>query len=250
MTIGLTVRRLQQILYPRLLGKPLFPHFNNETLEWMNYAFASPESGFPVQKQYSCHYALERLPAESPILEIGVFAGRSTNFLIYLKERLNLSNRVITTDPWRFGTEKQITRNVTMEDYQNYIKGQFIRSMRFWHEGALPESFDLDSDEFFSQWTMNRRLKTLFSEDTRLGGEISFCYLDGDHSYEQVKKDFTNIDKILQVQGFIYFDDSDRYHLDAGILTNGCYDVVCDALKTKRYIVAINNPNYLLQKVG
>ena len=110
MTIGLTVRRLRQILYPRMLGKPLFPRFNNETLEWMNYAFASPENGFPVQKQYSCRYALERLPADSPILEIGVFAGRSTNFLIYLKESLNLSNRVITTDPWRFGTGKQLTR--------------------------------------------------------------------------------------------------------------------------------------------
>ena len=216
MKIGLTARRLQQILYPRIFGKPLFPRFNNETLEWMNYAFASPENGFPVQKQYSCRYALERLPTELPILEIGVFAGRSTNFLIYLKERLNLSNRVITTDPWRFGTEKQVTQNVTMEDYQNHIKEQFIRSMRFWHEDDLPESFDLHSDEFFSRWTMSRKLKSLFSNELQLGGEISFCYLDGDHSYEQVKKDFININKILQIHGFIYFDDSDRYHLDAG----------------------------------
>ena len=137
-----------------------------------------------------------------------------------------------------------------MKDYQNYIKEQFIRSMQFWHPDALPESFELDSDEFFSMWTLNRRLNTLFSKETRLGGEISFCYLDGDHSYEQVKKDFINIDKILQIQGFIYIDDSDRYHLDAGKIMNGCYDVVCYALKTKRYIVAINNPNYLLQKVG
>ncbi len=250
MKIGLIVRTLRQFLYPRVFAKPLFPRFNDEVLEWMNYAFASPENGFPVQNQYSCRYALERLPSALPILEIGVFSGRSTNFLIYLKESLKLSNRVITTDPWRFGTNKQVAKNVTMKDYQNYIKEQFIRNIRFWHEDALPDSFDLDSDEFFSKWAMNGKLKTLFSKESQLGGEISFCYLDGDHSYEQVKKDFINIDRILQIQGFIYFDDSDQYHLDAGNVTNGCYDVVCDALKTKRYVTAINNPNYLLQKVG
>jgi hypothetical protein len=250
MKIGMVVRRLRQIVHPRIFGKPLFPYYNNETLEWMNYSFASPENGFPLRKQYSCRYALERLPSEAPIIEIGVFSGRSTNFLIYLQESLNLSNRLITTDPWRFGSDKRLNINVTMEDYQNQIKEQFIRNMSFWHQDSLPESFDMNSDNFFSKWTTDSELGTLFSKTSKLGGEISFCYLDGDHSYEQVKKDFTNIDKILQAQGFIFFDDSDRYHLDAGKMANGCYKLVCEILKTKRYVVAIKNPNYLLQKVG
>jgi len=93
-------------------------------------------------------------------------------------------------------------------------------------------------------------MKTLFGEDVTLGGKITFCYLDGDHSYDQVKKDYLNIDKILDTGGFIYFDDSDELHRDAGVVKNGCFEVVCEAINTSHYQVALKYPNYLLQKIG
>lgn len=168
---------------------------------------------------------------------------------MHLKQSRGLKNRLITTDPWKFGTEEPITDNVSINDYQNFIKEQFIRNIRFWHPEQLPDSFDLKSDDFFSRWNNNERLNTLFNQPSQLGGTISFCYLDGDHSKAQVKKDFEHVDAILEANGFIYFDDSDKYHLDAGKIRNGCYDIVQEALASGRYEVALQNPNYLLKKI-
>ena len=40
------------------------------------------------------------------------------------------------------------------------------------------------------------------------GGSISFGYIDGNHTYEQSKKDFENVHRFLEPGGFIVFDDS------------------------------------------
>ena len=64
-----------------------------------------------------------------------------------------------------------------------------------------------------------------------------------------MKKYFDNIDKILEVGGHIYFDDSDRMHRDGGEVVNGCFIVVKQALKSGRYKQVLRNPNFLLRKV-
>ena len=76
-----------------------------------------------------------------------------------------------------------------------------------------------------------------------LGGPASFCYIDGDHSYQSCKEDFENSDEIMTPGGFILFDDS----ADKGI-HEGVNKVAKEALQSGRYRQLIKNPNYLLQK--
>ena len=47
-----------------------------------------------------------------------------------------------------------------------------------------------------------------FGRDVTFGGSISFAYIDGNHTYEQSKKDFENVHRFLEPGGFIVFDDS------------------------------------------
>src|SRR4051812_33419942 len=45
-------------------------------------------------------FALSHLPSTNPIVEIGVFAGLSTNILGYYKQRHGVSNRLFNCDRW------------------------------------------------------------------------------------------------------------------------------------------------------
>ncbi|WP_366512821.1 class I SAM-dependent methyltransferase [Kordia sp.] len=72
---------------------------------------------------------------------------------------------------------------------------------------------------------------------------MSFAYIDGDHSYEQTKKDFENVDSKLKVNGFILLDDS------ADHLNFGSSDFIKDIKKNDNYKIIDSNPNYLIQKV-
>ena len=75
-----------------------------------------------------------------------------------------------------------------------------------------------------------------------LGGSISFAYIDGDHSYQQSKRDFENVDRYLEVGGFIVFDDSEDY--------SGCGSArtAQEASTWNSYELVAKNPNYCLRK--
>jgi hypothetical protein len=48
----------------------------------------------------------------------------------------------------------------------------------------------------------------VFGRNVVLGGSLSFCYIDGNHTYGFAKRDFENKDRFLAPGGFIFFDDS------------------------------------------
>ncbi len=76
-----------------------------------------------------------------------------------------------------------------------------------------------------------------------LGGAVSFCYIDGDHSYQSCKEDFENSDEFLTAGGLLLFDDS----ADKGIWGN-VHKVVKEVQQSGRYELIIKNPNYLFRK--
>src|SRR5580765_523345 len=47
-------------------------------------------------------YALSHLPSNNPLIEIGVFAGLSTNLIAYYKRRHGVRNRLFNCDRWQF----------------------------------------------------------------------------------------------------------------------------------------------------
>ncbi len=250
--INILFRFLLNLFYKVFLFRKRFEKYPAEEFCWINYSHSSPESKFPYEKQYAVDFALKNLQSDAPILEIGAFAGRSTSFLGSLIKKYNKKNNLIVIDPWLTCPDEPLIgpKKKSPFDYRAYIKEQYLNNIKFWFEEDLPITFQLDSNSFFDEWKRKLIKKDLFNNEFKMGGDICFCYLDGDHSYDQVKKDFQNIDSILQKGGFIYFDDSDRLHKDGGEVVNGCYKVVKEVIKSKRYVVALRNPNYLLKKIS
>lgn len=72
----------------------------------------------------------------------------------------------------------------------------------------LPYAIEKLSDDFFTTWRRAEEVTDVFGRTVRLGGPISFCYIDDNHTYEAVKRDFQNCDEFLERGGFVLFDDS------------------------------------------
>ena len=109
---------------------------------------------------------------------------------------------------------------------------------------ANAHTVELTSDEFFAAWAAGRSTRDVFGRPTALGGPIAFAYVDGNHAYEFARRDFENVDRFLQVGGFVLFDDSaDGSHWEVT-------RVVAEVKRMANYRVVAKNPNYLFQRVG
>jgi len=98
-------------------------------------------------------------------------------------------------------------------------------------------------NDFFARWKQGETTTDLFGAAVKLGGPIAFCYLDGDHTYKQVRRDFENADAHLEPRGFLLFDDSadDCTH-------TGSRAVAREAAASGKYNVIAKNPHWFLQK--
>jgi len=218
--------------------------FWSEYLSWLTFANA----GMLERGNVWCmDYALRNLPSEAPILEIGSFCGLSANVITYLKEKHNVKNPLITCDKWIFeGAESGRllgdSQCVTHAQYKDFVKETFLRNVQMFSRNDLPFAIELFSDEFFSAWAASEKRQDVFGRQVKLGGLISFCYIDGNHSYTSAKRDFENCDRFLEKGGFILFDDSAD-----GSKWEVC-KVVQEVAATKRYDLIAKNPNYFFQK--
>lgn len=193
-------------------------------------------------------HALRYLPTSDPIIEIGSFAGLSTNLLTYYKRRHSIASAIFTCDRWDFeGARRGQTigeGGITFDAYREFVRESFLRNVRFFSGHDLPHTVELDSDEFFEAWRAKACVTDVFGRPARLGGSISFAYIDGAHKYECARRDFENVDCHLVPGGFILFDDS----------ADGSGWEVCrlmDELRSHhRYSVVMQNPNYLFVKQG
>jgi hypothetical protein len=71
---------------------------------------------------------------------------------------------------------------------------------------------------------------------------LSFCYIDGNHSYDVATRDFLNTDRFLTPGGFIIFDDSAD-----GSEWEVC-KVIQEVIESGSYDLLAKNPNYFFQK--
>jgi hypothetical protein len=191
---------------------------------------------------YCFDYALRRLPSESPILEVGSFCGLSTNVLTYYKKRLGLRQRLITCDDWRFERAMVGELPVDREAYAAFVKESYRRGIERFSSWDLPYSVHATSDDFFVAWREGRMVRDLFDREIRLGGPISFAYVDANHDYEYVERDFRNLDAWLEPGGFVLFDDS----FDGSGW--GVAALMPEVLAHPRYELVARNPNYLFRK--
>lgn len=200
-------------------------------------------------------HAIQHLPVEGHVLEIGSYGGLSTNLIIYLLDKYKKTNLLFTCDAWIYegyhDHEKNSTDNhidgrpdILRDDYSTYIKAAFINAAQFLSPHRLPYSFHARSEAFFKEWKNNQTGTDIFGREIKLGGPISFAYIDGGHSYEVAWHDFTNVTEYLVKDGFILLDDS------ADGSKFGSAKMMHAIKKDKRFKVVDKNPNYLIQKIS
>lgn len=195
---------------------------------------------------YSFDYAIQHLPSEAPIIEIGSFCGLSTNLLTYYKGKNRKNNPLITCDKWHFegAQNDRSIGNSTIGhlEYRSFVRDTYMRNVRFFSGHDLPSTIEMTSDDFFAAWRDSRKTSDIFGRGIQLGGPISFCYIDGNHSYEYIKRDFENCNEFLEEGGFILFDDSQD-----GSDWDVCR-IITEIRASKKYDMVIKNPNYLFIK--
>lgn len=220
-----------------------FVEITDDYLKWLRFANAGMlDNGNP----YLIDIAMKQLPSTAPILEIGTFCGLSTNVLSHYKRKYGLQNRLLTCDKWSFPNDAGQSTHVSgtpilFSDYRAFVRESYIRNARMFSGDDLPGTIELTSDEFFEAWRAKRQPRDVFGRSTALGGPLSFCYIDGDHSYEGAKKDFVNCDEFLEVGGFLLFDDSAN-------ATFGVRDLMPEIMSSGRYELCAANPHHLFRK--
>lgn len=237
------LRKVARIIDPGT-GQPI--DISDEYVTWLCFANA----GMLHRGNLHCiAHAMQHLPSSAPIIEIGAFCGLSTNLLCYYKRIQGCQNAVVNCDPWEFertgASAGPCLPNsaLTFEAYRNFVKNTYLRNMEMFSSDNLPFTVEETSDRFFEAWRKKETRRDVFGRDIQLGGVISFCFVDGNHSYEFVKRDFQNCDEFLEPGGYILFDDSAE-----GFGFEGVTRVVREALDTRKYVVELQNPHYLLRK--
>ncbi len=205
-----------------------------------------------VGNPYLIDYALKNMPNNGCVVEIGSYGGLSTSLILHLLKKNNRTEKLFNCDPWIYGGVKDTytescmidgSDTITCSSFAEYMKNNFMRSMKFLNAENLPHSFHLTSDAFFEKYEQKIKIKDLFERDIQLGDPISFAYIDGDHSYEYAKRDFENVNKHLVKSGFVLFDDSiDGSHFGSALFMK-------EMKKNKNYKFVSKNPNYLFQKI-
>ena len=218
---------------------------DNEYLKWLSFANAGMLDPGNI---YSFDYIIKNLPSDNPIIEIGSFCGLSTNTMSYFLEKHKKKNNIMTSDKWIFeGSENGgsiADSNISYPDYKTFVIDSFKRNVKFFSKSNLPFSIEVFSDEFFELWQNKATVKDIFNREIKLGGGISFAYIDGNHTYDFAKRDFENTAKFLDIGGFILFDDSsDKSSFGCGP------KLMNEILENKDFELVFKNPNYLFRKI-
>ncbi|MCP9886994.1 class I SAM-dependent methyltransferase [Cyanobium sp. ATX 6A2] len=218
---------------------------SDEYINWLTFANAGMLTKGNI---YAMRFAIENLPSGVPVVEIGSFCGLSANVISYLLKIAGKNNKIFCCDKWIFeGSENGPNlgnSQISHKDYRNFVKSSFIRNIEFFSPDNKPFAVEQTSDEFFLLWQKHAKANDIFGRTTILGGEIAFAYIDGNHTYEFAKRDFKNIDKSLELGGFILFDDSS----DADPF--GLSKLMKEIKHNSNYQVVMKNPNYLFKKIA
>ncbi|MEO6169005.1 MAG: class I SAM-dependent methyltransferase [Chitinophagales bacterium] len=202
---------------------------------------------FVPENIYCIDYAIRHLPTADPVVEIGSFTGMSTCMLSHYLSKYKKQNVLFNADKWEFEEKEKnyYTRvlNVSPAEMKHYIRESFLRNLQLFSRHRLPATIELFSDEFFQNWQSGKTLQNIWGHPVALGGPISFAYLDGNHQFEFVKRDFENVHRHLAKGGFVFFDDS------APGINSGMRDFIMEVKARSDYEVVLKNPNYLVRKI-
>jgi hypothetical protein len=186
------------------------------------------------------------MPAGGAVVEIGAFLGLSTNLISYALHRYGRDNRFFTCDPWVFaGSDKPKADyfSTASPDYRQWVMQLFKMNTSLFSRGREPFAIEGTSRQFFSWWSECATVQDLWGRQIRLGGPISFAYVDGAHTYPEVSTDLRCADAHLLPGGLVFLDDS----ADAGSY-DGVKMAVADLARGGRFDLVLKTPNYCFRK--
>lgn len=218
---------------------------SDEYINWLTFANAGM---LPKGNIYAMKCAIKNLPSTNPVLEIGSFCGLSTNVIGYLLQANGKKNKIFSCDKWIFeGAEMGDNvgkSQISHQQYREFVKTTFMRNVEFFSRQNKPYTVETFSDEFFELWEKGESVSDVFGRNIQLGGKISFCYVDGNHTYEFAKRDFENVDRYLESGGYVLFDDS------SDVDPFGLTRLMKEIKRMKNYDLVMKNPNYLFKKIA
>lgn len=205
---------------------------------------------------YALDYVIRKLPEHGAILEIGSFAGLSTNVIAWLLRKHNRNCPFFGCDPWVYNGYYDENRrddaiymahfegcqHIKREAYTAFIRDSFIRNTQFFSAGYQPHTLQLTSDAFFEAWKQKQTQTDVFGRTAVLGGALSFVYVDGDHTYEVARRDVEHSLEHLVPGGFLLLDDS------ADFWRYGSVRLAREMKRWKGLELVMKNPNYLFRK--
>lgn len=238
-TVGRVLRKAARMIDPPQTINLL----KDEYITWLCYANPGMlERG----NLYSIDYAIRNLPSAAPILEIGTFCGLSTNVISHFKRKHAVGNRLLTCDKWEFenvkGRANIADSPVLFSEFRSFSKESYLRNIRMFSRDDLPFTFEKTADEFFDAWKDQETCADVLGRSFTFGGTLSFCYIDGNHTYEYAKRDFLNCDAYLENGGFILFDDSTLTEFTL-------HKLMPEVMVMDRYRLVAANPYHLFQKI-
>ena len=217
------------------------PNFDDTFIEWLLFTNAG--------MQHRCNVNLFdfaiRIAPGAPMLEIGSFCGLSTNIIQYLKRKHGRGEPLFTCDAWIFegyGAPLPAAASVSHDEIREFVRSSFERSMRHFNGEDLPHTIEATSDEFFARWSEHAQADDVFGRSVRLGGPLSFCFVDGNHTEEYAQRDFEHCDQYLVEGGLILFDDSSPESPGEVSKVMGRIE------RSSRYEIVARVPNYLVRK--
>jgi len=198
-------------------------------------------------------YAIKNMPTDGDILEIGLYAGLSSNLILHYLELYNKNVQLFGCDIWEYEGFKDKTtqkksifidgkKNVLRTNYDAYIKQSYIHACQLLHPDNLPYAYHLSSDAFFHNINNNIKVPDVFNREANFPKKLSFCYIDGNHSYDQTKRDFENVTKLTVKGGFILLDDT------ANNLNFGSAKFAKELKSNDEFKIISKKQNYLIQK--
>lgn len=201
---------------------------------------------------YLMDLALQNISNLGSIIEIGCYGGLSTNLICYLLLKHQKNNLFFGTDLWIYegyedakcSTSEFMDGRVDVwrTDFMCHIKNSFIASTRLLSSTNLPFTMHLSSFDFLEKWKKNEFYEDVFGRTIQLGGPVAFVYIDGNHAYDYVSKEFEVVDKFLLNGGYILFDDS---FYGCGM---GSEKFAQELMQNSNYQLVERNPNCLFQK--
>jgi hypothetical protein len=186
-------------------------------------------------------HAIRHMPPGGAVVEIGSFLGLSTNILAYLLIKYARPHPFFTAEPWMFeGVERRFSDyfDAGTDAYRRYAKEIFKLNAALFSPGRMPFTIEATSDGFFDLWKAGAEAQDVFGRPTRLGGGISFAYIDGAHAYDAVRADFFHVDRELLPGGYVLLDDTsddspfESRHIVSAIRQDPAYELV---FKTPHY---------------